>query len=232
MAVRRAFVIRSPHIRGDEVRVFQADLNHRFKRWKIGKRIPEDEDYGTTTRDAAREVCTGLGIRHEVAMKKGVTPPLRAKIRRPQKRTVAEIERAKGKGAKEFRAALRRKFAASAAGLQMVDGVQVAAWMAPSLRWARAHGWSGRVVSGFRTCEHQKAVAQRYAAEHGMTVAEAYPNGPCASNHVGQAHPRGAVDVTEPEELARVLRDNPHQPPLVWGGPVIDDRVHFSATGH
>jgi hypothetical protein len=65
-----------------------------------------------------------------------------------------------------------------------------------------------------------------------MTVAQVYPNGPCASNHVGAKHPRGAVDVTNAGELNTVLQLSPHQPGLVWGGPLIDDEVHFSATGH
>ena len=88
------------------------------------------------------------------------------------------------------------------------------------------------MTSGYRSCEHQKKVAAEYAASKGMTLAQVYPNGPCASNHVGAKHPRGAVDVTRPEQLNHVLRHSPHQPKLVWGGPVIDDQVHFSATGH
>jgi len=228
----RTLVLRSPHIRGEDVALFQADLNRRFEAWKINKRVAEDEDYGKGTRDAAREVCSGLGIRHEAAMKNGVTPGLRTKIRHPDRRTDAEIERSKSSEASAFRARLRKEFVGPVAGLETFDGVQVAAWMVASLRWARAHGWGGSVTSGFRTCEHQKAVAAAFAARQGKTVAQIYPNGPCASNHVGHAHPRGAVDVTSPEQLAKVLRDNPNHPTLVWGGPVIDDRVHFSAAGH
>ena len=117
-------------------------------------------------------------------------------------------------------------------GVEVIDGVEVAAWIAPSLLWARRHGWTGRVTSGFRTCRHQMEVAARFAAQQHKTVAQIYPHGPCASNHVGAEFPRGAVDVTDPAQLDRVLRNNPNHPKLVWGGPVIGDRVHFSATGH
>jgi hypothetical protein len=228
----RTFVLRSPHMTGDDIGEFQRELNRRFEAWDISKRIDDDEDYGDHTRDAAREVCTGLGIDHETAMANGVTPELRIKIRHPDRRTAAEVERSEGKEATELRARLRKQFVVSAPGLQRFDNVEVAAWIVPSLKWAREHGWTGHVTSGFRSCAHQKEVAAEFAASIHKTVAQVYPHGPCASNHVGQAHPRGAVDVTEPEQLDRVLRNSPKSPKLVWGGPVINDRVHFSANGH
>jgi hypothetical protein len=228
----RTFVVRSPHMHGEDVGEFQRLLNHRYEAWKINKRIADDDDYGTTTRDAAREVCTGLGILPERAMAHGITPGLRTKIRHPDGRTTREIARSREKAARDLRAHLRKEFEAAQAGLDTIDGVQVAAWIVPSLRWARRHGWSGVVVSGFRTCAHQTEVARAFAARQGKTLAQVYPHGPCASNHVGVAHPRGAVDVTMPEQLARVLRANPNTPELVWAGPVIGDVVHFSANGH
>lgn len=229
----RTFVLSDPHMQGDDIAEFQRELNSRFEAWDISKRIDVDKDYGQHTRDAAREVCTGLGIDDQEAMKHGVPPELRIKIRHPDRRTPAEEQRSKGPQATAFRAHLRKQFTVvSAPGLQMFDGCEVAAWIVPSLKFAREHGWTGHVVSGFRSCEHQKKVAADFAARQHKTVAQIYPNGPCASNHVGQTHPRGAVDVTNPEQLDRVLRNNPNHPKLVWGGPVIGDQVHFSATGH
>jgi hypothetical protein len=229
----RTFVLRPGHMTGDDVGEFQRELNSRYEAWDIAKRIRVDNDYGDDTRDAAREVCTGLGIDHRTAMEHGVTPELRIKIRHPDRRTPAEIHRSEGHGAKEFRAKLRKWFATvSASGVEMFDGRKVAAWIVPSLKWARAHGWTGHVTSGFRSCERQKVVAAQFAAEQHTTVAALYPHGPCASNHVGAQHPRGAVDVSNPAQLAEVLRNNPNHPKLVWGGPVINDPVHFSANGH
>jgi hypothetical protein len=228
----RTFRVTSPHMSGDDVREFQMLLNRRFKAWRIGRRVGVDSVYGKETREAAMQVCVGLGIVAATAMAHGVVPELRTKFRHPARRTPDELKRSKSAAAKRFRKQLRDQFAQPHDGLETFDGKPVAAWIVPSLRWAREHGWTGTVTSGFRTCEHQKQVAADFAASQGTTVAAIYPNGPCASNHVGHQHPRGAVDVSNPEQLDRVLRNNPNRPRLVWGGPVINDRVHFSATGH
>lgn len=91
---------------GEDVREFQRDLNARFDAWDIDKRIAEDGDYGVETRHGAKQVCIGLGILHETAMKHGVTPELRSKIRDPDTRTAQEKKRAEGAKAKEFRTKL------------------------------------------------------------------------------------------------------------------------------
>jgi hypothetical protein len=115
------------------------------------------------------------------------------------------------------------------------DGHPVAAWIVPRLKYARAHGWDGSVLSGYRTPAQQRGAAARYAQALGKTLAEVYPHGVLASNHVGQQYPRGAVDVTQPERLAAAMvgwRTSGKPRPLVWGGPVINDRAHFSSNGH
>ncbi len=112
-------------MKGEDVRDFQRELNRRFSAWRINKRIIEDADYGKQTRDAAREVCTGLGIDHQPAMKNGVTPHLRTKIRHPDRRTNAEIARSEGDAAKKFRAELRKRFKA-AGSLAAVDVTAIA----------------------------------------------------------------------------------------------------------
>ena len=58
----RTFKLARPVMRGDDIRGFQQDLNFRFGAWDIGKRLEPDGDYSRTTRDAAREVCRGLGM--------------------------------------------------------------------------------------------------------------------------------------------------------------------------
>lgn len=225
----RTFKLQSPHMTGDDVGAFQRDLQARFDAWTINITVADDSDYGDATKEAAQRVCIALGILHEQAMKGGVTPELRTKIRHPHKRTPQELTRSETAEAKAYRAKLRKKF--EGAG-QLFDGHAVAPWIIPSLKWAREHGWKGTVTSGYRSCEHQKEVAAQFAKEKGVTVAQMYPNGPCASNHVGLKHPRGAVDVSNAAQLNDVLRNNPHTPGLTWGGPVINDQVHFSATGH
>jgi lysozyme len=106
----RTFKLTSPHMTGEDVRQFQRDLSGRFEAWDINTRVDDDGDYGSATRDAAKQVCKGLGILHETAMKDGVTPQLRLKINDPSTRTAQEKERAAGTAAKEFRAKLRERF--------------------------------------------------------------------------------------------------------------------------
>jgi hypothetical protein len=110
------------------------------------------------------------------------------------------------------------------AGVGSFDGMPVDKWIIPILAWATRHGWHGSVTSGYRSRAEQEAL---YANPQGYPVAA-----PGTSNHEKVAYPGGAVDVTSPEQLAAVLSRYPRRPNLVWGGPVIGDAPHFSATGH
>ena len=85
--MHRTFMLKTPHMRGDDVAEFQDDLNARYAAWHINKQIVKDDDYGQATHDAAVEVCTCLGIDAKTAMQHGVDPDLRIKIRHPDKRT-------------------------------------------------------------------------------------------------------------------------------------------------
>lgn len=110
--------------------------------------------------------------------------------------------------------------------MQTFDGKPVASWIHVRLTWARRHGWSGRLVSGYRTNAEQRRLYDEWRrGERAGPVAK-----PGFSNHEGRRYPRGACDVTEPEELERVLQQLPTSSrPLVPFGP--GDRPHFSATG-
>ena len=41
-----------------------------------------------------------------------------------------------------------------------------------------------------RDCAHQHVIGAAFAAKQGRTLAQEYPNGVCASNHVGYEYPR------------------------------------------
>jgi hypothetical protein len=111
---------------GDDIGAFQRMLTRQFERWDINLVVKDDNDYGQDTRDAARMVCRGLGILPGAAMRHGVTPALRTKIRHPSRRTDREKERFKSAATKAFRAKLRDQFkAARAAG--SLAAVQVTA---------------------------------------------------------------------------------------------------------
>lgn len=106
-------------------------------------------------------------------------------------------------------------------GLGQFQGRRVSKWIIPALRYAQSKGWHGRITSGFRT------PAQNAAAGGSKT-----------SNHLGINWPRGAIDVGGFGARAEGAYLNSHLagyhggPKLVWGGPVIGDWGHFSATGH
>lgn len=102
-------------------------------------------------------------------------------------------------------------------GTAKFEGKTVAAWIAPILAYAREHGWKGQVNSGFRTYAEQKRIwdsGVRPAAKPGQ------------SNHEGSDWPRGAVDVSDPATLNRILSNSPYAKKLVWAGD--KDPVHFS----
>lgn len=102
-------------------------------------------------------------------------------------------------------------------GTATFEGTQVAAWIAPILRYARQRGWSGSVTSGHRSYADQVRIwnsGVRPAARPGT------------SNHEGSDFPRGAVDVSNAEQLNRILKRSPYANTLVWAGS--KDPVHFS----
>lgn len=109
----------------------------------------------------------------------------------------------------------------NAKGTVVFDGKPVLAKFAAELRWARKNGWKGTVTSGVRTKSQQLTAATNFGLQH-------YPNGPLASNHV-EGH-RGAIDVSQPDQLEAILRKYPGKVNL--RRKMADDPVHFSPTGY
>jgi D-alanyl-D-alanine carboxypeptidase len=102
-------------------------------------------------------------------------------------------------------------------GVVQFDNKPVAAWIAPILQWATAHGWKGSVSSGYRSYADQQRIYNsgvRPAAKPGT------------SNHEMTAFPGGAVDVTDAQQLSDILANSPYAGTLVWAGK--KDPVHFS----
>ncbi len=120
-----------------------------------------------------------------------------------------------------------QKAAAKASGVTRYDGVPVAAWMVPYLQWARANGWRGRLVSGWRDPNYSRSLCMRMCGEPSCP-------GRCAglnSNHVGSAEPRGAIDVSEYTHFAALMRRCPLEP-RIFNALGARDPVHFSASGN
>jgi hypothetical protein len=106
---------------------------------------------------------------------------------------------------------------AAKSGVANFEDKKVAAWIAPALAYARAHGWKGTVNSGFRSFADQTRIYNsgvRPAAKPGT------------SNHEGTTFPRGAVDVSDAAQLSAILKRSPYAGRLVWAG--AKDPVHFS----
>lgn len=101
-------------------------------------------------------------------------------------------------------------------GVVNFEGKPVAGWIAPLLKAARKAGWQGSVMSGYRSYEQQSRIYRsgvRPAAKPGT------------SNHEMTGFPGGAVDVSDAEQLDRILRRlGIHS--LRWAGG--KDPVHFS----
>ena len=102
----RIFRVKSPEMKGKDIRAFQRVINERLKRWGVDTRVEVDGEYGTFTRRAARQVAFGLGLA-EKDYKHGFTPEVREKLRDPSKRTQAEVARAERRG--EWRRRLRKR---------------------------------------------------------------------------------------------------------------------------
>lgn len=104
----RTFKIDSPHMRGDDVRAWQDTLNRQMNTWTVDYQIAEDGDYGVTTRSLTATVCHGLGLESaSEAMKDGVTPELRVKLRNKDQTPAEKIRYAERAS---YRDALRRRY--------------------------------------------------------------------------------------------------------------------------
>jgi hypothetical protein len=100
----------------------------------------------------------------------------------------------------------------------------VCAWMVPWLDKYRAEGWTGIVVSGWRSPEQCTALCIAMCGHSSCP-------GTCAgasSNHTGVEYPHGAIDVTDFYNFAAI--GHRINSPL-WNN-LPSDRVHFSTTGN
>lgn len=131
----RTFKLDQPLMRGGDIKEFQKTLISEFKHLKIdGVPIKADGVYGAVTRSITACLLRASGI-SVTAMKQGVTPDLRRKIR-SRSLTKQEDARRHGPAAKAYRAELKRRW----------DGGQV---HAPAIKiLADSWGWHPGVHDG------------------------------------------------------------------------------------
>lgn len=166
------------------------------------------EDYSPTIKDAARRLIkTGQHI-HRMGE---LTRRLHEKVTPPKSDSHPDVSVPRDDG-----------------GTMRIDGYNVATWIGHIVLWARAHGWNGRVTSGYRSVADQREACRHVCGN---------PNGcpgtcakPGTSNHQYTSFPRGAVDVSEYTEFGRIVARYPNGPTIKNDLPL--DRVHFSYSGH
>lgn len=93
-------------MRGKDIKEWQADVKSLFKSIGINCPIKVDGTYGQATRSFSASLCEAYGLVSKTAMKDGVTPELRAKLRH-KKLTKAEKTRMDSKSRKSYRDKLR-----------------------------------------------------------------------------------------------------------------------------
>lgn len=89
----RTFKVTSPPMRGPDIKAWKATLNAQMKTWNVALRLPLTDEYDVAARSLTASVCHGLGLASAAsAMKNGVTPALRVKLRNKHQ-TEAEKKR-------------------------------------------------------------------------------------------------------------------------------------------
>lgn len=84
MATPRTFKIQSPLMHGEDVQAWQMEIAAEFEKLDIHCPIEPDGHYGVGSRSYTASLCHALGMNATDAMKDGVTPQLRTKIRQRQ----------------------------------------------------------------------------------------------------------------------------------------------------
>jgi hypothetical protein len=116
------FKLTTPLMRG--TRELQHDVNVELKKWGVGLRIDEDDEYGRQTRQATLLVCHGLGI-PKADTEHGITPEIQLKIHDPGHQ-LTEEERTRFEARKQWRHRLRRRFDGHGARLAVMYALDMA----------------------------------------------------------------------------------------------------------
>lgn len=105
----RTFKIVDPHMKGDDVKNWQRELQLQFEAMQIPAPIALDGVYDVATRSYTASLVHALGINALEAMKDGVTPELRTKVRN---RILDHDETARFHSTQlvEYRRALRKRY--------------------------------------------------------------------------------------------------------------------------
>jgi hypothetical protein len=222
--------------KGDDVKVLQTHLNDLAKQFDgiTEFHLTTDGVAGKHTFAATHRISLILGL--PSSRLKEIGPPKRlivervqTLIRHPDKRSDEEKKTAANR-----REELRKKHRTPppAGNFVSFDGHQVPRWIAEILNAARKAGWSGSVISGYRTPEYSTSLCEAMCGAPTCPgrCAGANSNHSCPPTHTGVPY-EGAVDVLEPAGLESYCRA--HTKPLYGNGYALGaaDLNHFSASG-
>lgn len=210
----------------NQVRDLQRDLN-RFSGKYLAKfpKLQVDGKRGHATNRRIQSAKWYLGYGGNAQRSSRVTDEFRERLARPKSPDVMPREMLEA-GADRRKRQRKRAAQAPSSGVAHFDGRPVAAWLVPYLEWAREHGWTGTLVSGWRDPEHSEELCER------MCGAPSCP-GRCAgkaSNHSGSVKPNGALDVSDFARFGQLMQRCPHEP-RIFNALGRQDPVHFSASG-
>ena len=215
-----------------EVINLQRALNHFTKAHpRLGYRsLIEDGDFGPATKKRIRDVKYELGylcVNEELDddFFQRMTHP--AKVAPEWGQTRADVVRGRKRRVRRRLWIQRNRFKAFLKpGVGTFDGIPVAKTAIPVLRWCRANGWQGKLVSGFRDPAFSESLCIRMCGRPSCP-------GKCAgraSNHSGSTPDRFALDVSDFQNFAVVVARCPIRPKVFNALP--NDLVHFSPSGH
>jgi hypothetical protein len=210
----------------DAVRALQTALNEFSDKHLVGMgKLLVDGEIGPATKKRIRQAKHYLGYTGTARKTTAVDDEFLERLKHPRRHaTPRMLARAARRRRKQRKAAqLSRK---PRVGVDTFDGEPVAAWMKPYLVWARDHGWTGTLNSGWRDPAHSERLC------YDICNAPRCP-GKCAgrtSNHSGHVKPAGSIDVSNPAQFGELMRKCPYDPPLI-NRLGAKDPWHYSVTG-
>jgi hypothetical protein len=216
------------------VKRLQRALNAYTKKAKLGySPLKVDGEFGPATKRRVRHVKFDLGyVRKRIRAKSG--PELLWRLEHPNRTggpfnvTARAVARGRKRRIKRrARVAANRARALFTPGVGTFDGKPVARPLIPYLQWARANGWRGVLVSGFRTPAYSESLCIRMCGRPSCP-------GRCAgrtSRHSQITLLLAAADVSDYVRFGQLMARCPHQPHLrnTLGAR---DPVHFSVAGN
>lgn len=210
-------------------------LQHAMNKWSkdhkdLGRPVLRiDGTMGTLTKKRIREVKADLGyanldVKVDVNFFKRMNHP--TEVHPDWGQTKEAVARGKTHRRKRRLWVIRNRVrSVLMPGVGTFDGIPVAKTAIPVLKWCRAHGWNGRLVSGYRTPAYSESLC------YSMCGRPSCP-GRCAgrsTNHAYATPVRFGLDVSDYVNFGHIVAKCPLRPHVHNALP--NDLVHFSPSG-